>query len=755
MACAKYREEHTASGEDYHVGKSALQKYVRRGDAARAMRVAADLETVRRAPEAEGARRISTGLRHRLLIVCLEDCAGVGALHGLAATAAEWPQPATPVRWAGLLAGLPGSRAASHARAVASARGAADGAWALSAVTPQGDLLYGDIMGLHVRFEADPRRARAGCWADALVEALLVRDPVAVLWAWHIAEHGAPAPPRPWNGRGALVVPRRRRGAVWTIFQALWDAATVRWEDPVPRAGDGRPQPVRAWREALEAVMHWVYDELKGTKEAFLCWMAPLLAILRLRDPPVPVSPPPADDPAVAAALAAYAAAPRLAIADFARDIHTGHGPRKGRGGYVRFALEGAVVANPCRALIDARWEAFYVDRKRVLDSLPVEGGPPVAAEAEKAEDAPAPPPTAEERAAMDAYLEALYAGMAGEADGADPAPPAPGDAAAGPPALGDAAAAEPGDAAAEGPGLVLREPPGGWALAEFIAAFEELEDAAGEGAPFLRETEVFRGEVLRAQLVTGRARACTYFARPPGWPLVVVKGPFRDGAACARAVAVAAWKERLGLPVVPLAVVRLCPDRWRDPPPPLGVRARMPPGEPAPFLVALSVVGCEGGLPPSEVRTSKLWPATRVACWKNAWGRPHVWNPLAPRSPQVMEDYVLHLLARYVLAIGDPADRNFLEGDDGRLYSLDEDSGSGGGAFALYWTKLRKKRCDAVRAWLDREWPRVAARVARRTARRAPPCDLPGRPGETVAVRLARVQGKESALALFEDPQW
>jgi len=612
--CAKFRAERSRYGKDLSELKSGLQKYIRRGETEKALWCAGELLSFRDAPEGPKERaRIATNFRHRLMIILLEDVGDVG-LWGEAGAALASPDLFTPQlvhRWVTRLACATKARVCSHARAVASLQDPGAGAARELARTK-----YPAIYGLYEDFVLDPRAALE-CepeWGEALREAIEDRSPKAVFWAHAIQTKGASRAPAGYNWG---------RKPAWQILDVVY-----RTVDPGIR--EATRDAARAW-----------YKDLQNTKEAFLCWMLPLLAHVFAH----PLGRNSADHyhrpegelftPGGPADLDAYV-----------HDIHTQRGDKKG--GLTRFAEEGCYVTNE-DPIVFGPWKAFYGARKRLADAIAVS----------ECLSAPGPAPPA-------------------------PPPPAP---------------------------------------------------APADG----RETDYTF--LARAQITTSRGKTDVYFARPPGArrAIVVVKGPFAWRGPVDHAVKMAAWKRARGLPAASLEPKLLVPDRWPSGVP-LGLRNLLPVEEPAWFLVAENLVTsplrfCVHG-------ATKCWPPQVVVDW-GALGA-HTWRPLVgwdTYTDREKLDYVLALLARYVVGIGDLADRNFMR-SGGRLYSLDEDGQSAGAL--LPGKELRKKKAGLVRGFLEAHWDDVRSATSGWGAA--------GISELTRPEPLGRIGSKEGALSLFAD---
>jgi hypothetical protein len=77
----------------------------------------------------------------------------------------------------------------------------------------------------------------------------------------------------------------------------------------------------------------------------------------------------------------------------------------------------------------------------------------------------------------------------------------------------------------------------------------------------------------------------------------------------------------------------------------------------------------------PIEIRSSKVWKDIPVIDWKKPIrGMEHLEFEKVVNNPVMMKDFVYNIIFRYIMGIGDFADRNFVM-SKGRVYSIDEDS--------------------------------------------------------------------------------
>lgn len=269
-------------------------------------------------------------------------------------------------------------------------------------------------------------------------------------------------------------------------------------------------------------------------------------------------------------------------------------------------------------------------------------------------------------------------------------------------------------------------------------ADIDELVGLADEPANAALESQY--EFLVRTQITTSQYKTDVYFAREPQTgKLVVVKGPFASREPVDRALEMNEWKRANGLPAAKCDAKELIPDMWLEGVP-LGIRNRAPRDSPSWFLVADSLLPED---PPRRTHSSKLWPPTEVVDWEApSIAANHLWAPMKHNySMQVKVDYVVALLARYVMGISDLADRNFLR-SGGRLYSLDEDGRVPAGRQVQLAGELRVNKATKVRAWAEELWDQISSIVAEWDAPKTSP---------SATERLERVKSLPNVLALFE----
>ncbi len=215
---------------------------------------------------------------------------------------------------------------------------------------------------------------------------------------------------------------------------------------------------------------------------------------------------------------------------------------------------------------------------------------------------------------------------------------------------------------------------------------------------------------IVRAQLNTGHAKTDVYFAKVlqpiSHWHIgdrVVIKGPYIDDTAPKHAVLMNQWKKVIGLPyVLQMDVLYLIPDRWLNVlnVSGLGIRYRNIKKDTVyPFLCADSLITRDI---PVRMHSSNYWPNTLIADFdampELKWMPVTSWTSITELERR---DYVFYLLVRYLAGIGDLADRNFLR-INGRIYGLDEDIVTKGGNKPPGY-ELKKNKAELVRTWIKK----------------------------------------------------
>jgi hypothetical protein len=194
---------------------------------------------------------------------------------------------------------------------------------------------------------------------------------------------------------------------------------------------------------------------------------------------------------------------------------------------------------------------------------------------------------------------------------------------------------------------------------------------------------------IVRCQLVTSAHKTDSVLAiSPDTGDMVFLKGPFKDAKPARDFIYFQNEKKQRGLPYICARQVNLVPNRWAATP--IGVRNHLDLSVSHPFLETASVI-C-GDQVEVKVHKSTLWPETQVLDTKFC-----AVNPLN-LSGRALEEYISHIKFRIEFNLGDLADRNFLKGYDGHIYSVDEEVTS---AKIDLEKQLKKARYELVKSYL------------------------------------------------------
>lgn len=640
---ARFRQEVSFRGCKLPELKSGLQKGIRRNNLQLALMCGLELWSFGTAPgRSMDKKRLRTNLLHRLMIIFLEDVGQeqywtqVDEMYQ-AASAGEWPSQESIVQWITFLCRCPKSRACSHARAVA-----------FFCDEPWVQAKYPKVYALGQECPPHPT-------LDQLIAVVRKSSWRAVIYASRVA-----------NQTGHIKTPMGRK-PVWAVHHALQLSAT--------ELDLCRDQTRNYNNEATRLAklgLKWG-KELQNIREAFLCWMVPLLA--RLRGLPTP-DPLPTISTTVPSELLVAATTGPIEFPAYVMDMHV-----TGRPDPERFALEGSVVTMEDATRVNPVWKQLYIDSKcqpRATSSKKV-----VVQGKRSKPETQAQSPEKEKRIDLERQE------LGGSRDF---------------------------------PNICASLPD------KYLAAVNATRPTAY--VKCWTETHAY-DFIVRVQLTTSRNKTDVYVARKratksqpvyraqrtltpnmdysglltidhsPG-ELVIVKGPLKRITDAEQAAVLALWKRDNNVMTTDVRIEWLIPNRWPKGVP-LGVRNSMSRTKPAPFLVATSLF-CG---PPSEsnkstlpyrIHSSKLWPATAVV----ATGSLPRWAPMKLRtSHQHQLDYVMALLYRYVFGLGDLADRNFVNTGP-RLVSVDED---GVPKHVNFKAELKRNKLTQVHEWAKKYW--------------------------------------------------
>lgn len=172
---------------------------------------------------------------------------------------------------------------------------------------------------------------------------------------------------------------------------------------------------------------------------------------------------------------------------------------------------------------------------------------------------------------------------------------------------------------------------------------------------------------VVRCQINTSQAKTDSVIAYDPsGKNLVFIKGPFKDDSAIDDCIKFQFMKKEKGLPYLNYGKMYLTPNRWKSVP--LGVRNKLDLSKAWPFMICECIFS-EDAIQ-TKVANSKYWKDEVVLDTKKM----RLTIDPFHLTPGEFKDYVDAIQFRIDNGIGDFADRNFIRGKDGRIYSVDEE---------------------------------------------------------------------------------
>lgn len=182
------------------------------------------------------------------------------------------------------------------------------------------------------------------------------------------------------------------------------------------------------------------------------------------------------------------------------------------------------------------------------------------------------------------------------------------------------------------------------------------------------KESDVFILKA-RAQLTCSAVRPDTYFAKDKRNRNIVVKGPFlteKEAYMSFNIKTVLSLFE--GVNTFDVNVKMLIPDMFEDTP--LGCRNKIREGCPYYFVVMEDLMN--RNVYPTKIKNSKVWPDTKVVDYEELFKNKNFgFGVPSEMSEMALFSFIVQIMIRYILKIGDFAPRNFLRIKD-RVYNLD-----------------------------------------------------------------------------------
>lgn len=278
----------------------------------------------------------------------------------------------------------------------------------------------------------------------------------------------------------------------------------------------------------------------------------------------------------------------------------------------------------------------------------------------------------------------------------------------------------------------------------EHVTAVDELS---------YKESERFEVR-CRAQVTCAATRPCVYFAVDKiSQQKIVVKGPYPSKKeACKTLVNYQAKTLFEGIDGVPVMQEELYPDLFENCP--FGFRKDCNRNEKYPFLVFQDMT--EEDELPTKLKNTNMWKDTTVVDWDLVESCIPIPKALAKTDPIAYRLYILNVLYRYVVGIGDLADRNFLYLPKTHMvYSIDEEAF--GKEVDLY-SNLRKNKATEAKDWIAKEWKTIQDTLAKWKEKVSSSegmtflKKLYGLKYKEMIERLETIQNKKKCMQLFEE---
>ena len=215
------------------------------------------------------------------------------------------------------------------------------------------------------------------------------------------------------------------------------------------------------------------------------------------------------------------------------------------------------------------------------------------------------------------------------------------------------------------------------------------------------KESEVFEVR-CRAQLICSNVRGDTYFAIDlRNNSNVFVKGPYMTKEEALIPIKISKLKVYFKyIKSLNVKLEMLIPDLFPDVP--MGSRTKVDRKEKQSFLVFEDLT--KGEKLKTIIKSSKLWPETKVVDWKNmkTCCVPNIFE-LRENDNTAFKMYVYNLIFRWIIGIGDHADRNFVYlPKENTIVSVDDERI--GGNTNIY-SALKKKKTEFIKSYIESKY--------------------------------------------------
>ena len=361
----RYRTEKSIGGFNLSVLKSALQKYIRRGETVKALQAVREFHSFSLATDdvESGGRlkSIRTNYVHRLMVITLEDIGDVE----FAAQAFPMLDKISQFSFGGsitkelesnfvmLACSWPKSRSGSHAKAVASIISGKD-PLAIEMARKYFPQIGAAYVSVSSQITGHPSHEWPGMFERALVQAW--REPSeqstakALMFGWMVANCTTVLESHP-------SYPRKKK-PFW-VAMGIIDAFCGKLSAGVPG-----PNLFANWAYVCRNYV----EHLEKLTEKHLCWLLPVLAICHM-SPKFPKVAPATIVPPFTDEMRQKTSRGAMVLDSYVIDLHTG---KRSKDSLTTFAQLGSVV-KPEVPPSDSGWREFYNARKEVEDSKTVD----------------------------------------------------------------------------------------------------------------------------------------------------------------------------------------------------------------------------------------------------------------------------------------------------------------------------------------------------------------------------------------------
>ena len=338
LPVVKFRSEQSLNGWRLSDLKSGLQKYIRRGETVSALYCLGELLTFQLGKSPRDVKRIMTNVRHRLIVIALEDIGNLELFPTLLQLIKEFTHESMH-KAVTLMCQSKKVRIGSHAKSVATICDmvVSDYKSCLSSID---ETIISQLESLIPLKDELSNPQKWGSYLSAILSSTdTSKSFIGLFWAWRIKDA---------NVYKKVSFTRKKRSE-WQIFEAIRKTKYFTLEES----------------KAFESA----FDEISDMKESHLAWIVPLVYILKKftrEEPDLSYTIP---EVLFVNQNTKHPFNKSFKMDDFVFDLHT-NGAKYDKDAFAKFALEGAKVVPVNRARLVPEWEKVYIARKVYQDKL-------------------------------------------------------------------------------------------------------------------------------------------------------------------------------------------------------------------------------------------------------------------------------------------------------------------------------------------------------------------------------------------------